>query len=204
MNLELAIVLTVIAAFGAGLWFAVSGRRSEEFESNGSTVVKNSSDMNRDGVRVIPDGLQSVTTYITVDDPAAAVDFYARAFGAVERPGRLTAPDGKVMHTTVSINNTAIMIADELLAEGSAMNSPGPATLGGVSFKLNLFVADAHAAMDQALAAGGELLIPVKKQFYGHLSGRVRDPFGHHWIISTPIEELDSAELVRRFDELFS
>jgi len=203
MNLELAIVLAVIAAFGAGLWYAVSGRRGDVHEPDGSATVKNSTDVRNANIRVVPNGLQTVTTYITVGDTAAAVDFYARAFGAVERPGRLTAPDGKVMHTTININDTAIMIADEYLAEGSAMNSPSPATLGGVPFKLNLFVEDAEAVMDRALAAGGELLIPISEQFHGHRSGRVRDPFGHHWIISTPIEDLDHAELVRRFDKLF-
>jgi len=206
VNLELAITLLVLGAFGTGLWFAVSGRNRNVATSDNSlnNLPEQNMQQEKSAVPVVPNGLQSVTTYITVNDTAAAVDYYTRAFGAVEQPGRLTAPDGMVMHTTITIDDTAIMIADESLAENSPMNSPSPTTLGGVCFKLNLFVGDAQGVVDRAVSAGGELLMPVSEQFFGHLSGRVRDPFGHHWIISTPVDALDHTEISRRFDDLFS
>ncbi len=164
---------------------------------------ENSAGNNTSEPSAITEALTGVMPYITVSDSSAALDFYKRAFGARELPGRLTAPDGTVMHAMFSIGDATIMIADEHLQGDKPMHSPAPPTLGGTTFKLNLYVEDAQAVFDQAVAAGATPLIPVAEQFYGHLSGRVVDPFGHVWIVSTEIEKLDPAEMQRRFQALF-
>ena len=147
----------------------------------------------------VVDVFAGVTAYLTVDDAAAAVAYYGSAFGAVERPGRLTAPNGKIMHTMMDLFGSVIMLADEY----PDMQAFGPTALGGTPVKLNLQVPDAEAVCDSAVAAGGELLIPVAEQFYGHMAGRLRDPFGHLWIITTPIEVLSPEEMQQRFSALF-
>ena len=147
----------------------------------------------------VPTGLAGVTAYLTVDDASAAIDFYEKSFGAIERPGRLESPDGKIMHTTLEIAGTGIMLADEF----PAMEALGPNSLGDTPVKLNLFVDDAAAVVDTAVANGAELLMPVERQFYGHVAARVRDPFGHSWIVSTQVEALTAQEMQDRFQKLF-
>ena len=58
---------------------------------------------------------------------------------------------------------------------------------------------DADAVMRQAVAAGATELRPVKDQFYGDRSGMVLDPFGLSWSIATPVEDVSSDEMQRRF-----
>jgi len=54
----------------------------------------------------------------------------------------------------------------------------------------------------RAVAGGAKLLIPVADQFYGDRSGRLADPFGHLWIVSTHKEDVSPSEMQRRMDEL--
>lgn len=217
-KLELVVVGIVFAGLGLGLWFACrpaqkkasssilrAGPAPEDGVSSDQTSVEHigmNEKHNESGDRGVPRGLHNITPYITVNDTAAALEFYRQAFSAKELPGRLTAPDGNVMHAMFQIGNSVIMIADEMLADGK-MYSPSPSTQGATTFKLNLYVEDAKAVVAQAVDAGAELIIPVAEQFYGHLSGRVVDPFGHIWIISTELEKLTDEEMQRRFSALF-
>jgi PhnB protein len=63
-------------------------------------------------VSPIPAGYHSVTPYLLIGGASSAIDFYARAFGAVEVL-RLTAPDGRIGHAEIRIGDSHIMIADE-------------------------------------------------------------------------------------------
>jgi PhnB protein len=62
---------------------------------------------------------------------------------------------------------------------------------------------DVDAAWERAVAAGAEVLFPLADQFYGERGGRVRDPFGHHWMLSQVIEDLSHDEIERRAQEQF-
>jgi PhnB protein len=66
-----------------------------------------------------------------------------------------------------------------------------------------LYVADADAVFDRAIAAGATELRPLCDQFYGDRSGAVTDPWGHVWSIASRIEEITSEEIQRRFQELY-
>ena len=57
-------------------------------------------------VKPIPEGYHSVTPYLIVRGAADAIEFYKKAFGAVEET-RLPAPDGKVMHAMIRIGGAA-------------------------------------------------------------------------------------------------
>ena len=142
----------------------------------------------------------SVAPYITVVGAAAALDFYARAFRAVESGPRLTAPDGSIVHTEVRIGASTVMMAEHNPDFGTAE----PRSLGGTPVRLALEVEDADATVEAAERAGAKVLIPVGDQFYGYRAGRIEDPFGHVWIVSQLIETLSQEEMQRRLDEMFS
>ena len=141
-----------------------------------------------------------VAPYITVVAAAAALDFYARAFGAVERGPRLTAPDGSIVHAEIRIGTSTVMMAEHNPDFGTAE----PRSLGGTPVRLALEVEDADATVEAATQAGAKVLIPVDDQFYGYRAGRIEDPFGHVWIVSQLIESLSQEEMQRRLDEMFS
>ncbi len=147
----------------------------------------------------VPEGYHSVTPALTVRDAVKAVDFYKRAFGAVELPIRLTDPNGKVLHTELSIGDSLIMLNDESPQVGNL----SPESLGGSAVRIHLYVEDVDALTEQAVAAGAEVVIPVADQFYGDRSGRLQDPFGHLWIVSTRKEDVSADEMQERAATLF-
>jgi len=141
----------------------------------------------------------ALNPYITVKNTAEAIAFYERAFAAKETAGRLTDSTGRVMHAELTIGDSIIMLADEMPEFGNA----SPETLGGTPVVLNLNVEDADAVAKAAEGAGAEVLFPVADQFYGYRSGRLKDPFGHIWVLSQLLEELSDEEMQRRANELF-
>jgi len=140
-----------------------------------------------------------LTPYLVVRDAPAALDFYARAFGAEEQL-RLTDPSGRVGHAHMTIGDSAFMLADEHPEWGAL----GPVTLGGSPVSLHLEVADADAAAARAVEAGATLLRPVEDQFHGNRSGMVADPYGHKWHISQQTETVSAEEMQRRYDKLLA
>jgi PhnB protein len=130
--------------------------------------------------------LPGVTPHLTIRDNRAveAIDFYVRAFGAVES-GRHLADDGKrVMHAHLDINGGALMLNDDFPEMRGGQPSPEPS---GVT--LHIEVADADAAWAKALAAGAEVRFPLDNQFWGQRYGQVADPFGHMWSIGGPLKD---------------
>lgn len=140
------------------------------------------------------------TPYLSVAGAHEAIAFYQVVFDARPTGSMLTGPDGEIMHAELMIGETAIMLSEENKQAGY----PSPATLGDTPVRLMLTVADADATMAAAEAAGAEVLMPAADQFYGDRVGRVRDPFGHVWIISQVIESLLPDEMQRRLDALFA
>ncbi|HKI31361.1 MAG TPA: VOC family protein [Gemmataceae bacterium] len=147
-------------------------------------------------VKAIPDGYHTVTPYLIVKGAAGAIDFYKKAFGATERM-RLADPAGWVGHAEITIGDSAIMLADEVLEMGAR----GPESYGGSPVHIMLYVEDVDALSRRAVAAGATVLRPVKDQFYGDRSGTFADPFGHVWTIATHKEDMAPEEITRRFEE---
>jgi PhnB protein len=147
----------------------------------------------------VPKGFSSVMPALTVRDAVAAIDFYKRAFGAVEVPARLTDPKGKILHAELRIGDSMIFLTDEF----PEFDNLSPESLGGTAVRIALYVEDVDALVDQAVALGAKVLIPVADQFYGDRSGRLLDPFGHQWIVSTHIEDMSPEEMQKRSDALF-
>jgi PhnB protein len=142
--------------------------------------------------------IHEVYPYLRVHNTAAAIDFYARAFGAKEL-FRLTEPSGRIGHAEVKIGPTTVMLSDEY----PEYDIRGPRTLGGTTFSIHLHVGDVDAAFEQAVSAGGSVVRPLQDQFYGERSGTVRDPFGHEWLLGGHLESVTPEEMQRRYTALF-
>ena len=141
--------------------------------------------------------MSSVIPYLCIKDAGRAIDFYKRAFGAVETMARITDSTGRVGHAEIRIGESEIYVADE----HPEMGFVSPTTLGGSHVQFFVTVPDVDAMVRQAVAAGGTLTRPVGDRFYGHRNGEVTDPFGYRWTLSMPIEELSEEELQRRAAE---
>jgi PhnB protein len=146
-------------------------------------------------VEPIPADYPGVTPYLAVDDAAAAIEFYKTGFGATEIM-RLPGPDGKIGHAEVKIGNAIVMIADE----HPDADHRSPKTLGGSAVKLHMYVENVDSFFENAVAAGAKVLMPIADQFYGDRSGRLEDPFGHIWLVSTHIEDVSPEEMQKRMD----
>lgn len=148
-------------------------------------------------VQAIPAGYHNITPYLMVRNAAAAIDFYKKAFNAVELM-RFPGPGGKIMHAEVKIGDSPVMLADEMPEEGHV----GPQTLGGVGVSMMLYVEDVDTRFAQAIAAGATIKRPVEDQFYGDRTGTLVDPFGHVWSIGTHKEDVSMDELQQRMAKL--
>ena len=142
-------------------------------------------------VKAIPDGMHSLTPHLVCRDAAAAIDFYGRAFGAIER-FRLPAPNGKIVHACVQIGDSQLFLVDEMPEHGAL----GPQALKGTPVTIHLQVEDADAAFACAMRAGAMVTMPLADMFWGDRYGQVVDPFGHHWSIATHLREVSREEMV--------
>ncbi len=148
-------------------------------------------------VKPIPDGYSTVTPYLIVDDAAGALEYYKNAFGGVEIM-RMDWGEGMIGHAEMMIGDSRIMLASEF----PSMGAVGPKTVGGTPVMLAVYVEDVDAVFAKALELGGTEVRPLENQFYGDRSGMVCDPFGHHWSLSTHVEDVPPDELARRSEAM--
>jgi len=144
-------------------------------------------------VKPIPEGYHSVTPYLIIRGAAEAIEFYKKAFGAVEL-FRFPSPDGKVGHAEIKIGDSPIMLADEY----PPMGYKGPQSIGGSPVSLMIYVEDVDTIYNQAVTAGAAVKEALQDKFYGDRTGTLVDPFGHVWHISTHKEDVSMEEMVRR------
>ena len=144
-------------------------------------------------VKPIPEGYQTITPYLLVRNAAAAMDYYTKAFGAVEVE-RYAMPDGRIMHADMKIGDSHFMLADENPEAGFV----GPETIGGTTFGMALYVDNVDEVFNRAIEAGGQVQRALANQFYGDRNGTLTDPFGHKWTVSTHVEDVTPEEMERR------
>jgi PhnB protein len=135
----------------------------------------------------------SVSPHLVVDDGAAAIDFYVKAFDAVEL-GRLPGPDGKLMHAALQINGATVMLNDDF-PEYNDGKSSTPTALGGTPVTIHLTVTDVDTKFQRAVDAGATVVAPLQDQFWGDRYGVLRDPFGHQWSLGQPVREVSPEEI---------
>jgi PhnB protein len=139
----------------------------------------------------------SATPRLCVKDAAAAIEFYKKAFGAVETL-RLNGPGPKIGHAQIVIGNALVTLSDEFPDFGAL----SPQSIGGCPVQIQLHVPDVDALVARAVEAGAKIVRPVADQFYGDRSGHIADPFGYTWIISTHKEVVSAEEMQRRMDAM--
>lgn len=146
--------------------------------------------MNAQRVKPIPDGMHTVTPQLICAGAAEAIEFYTRAFNAVE-VGRMPGPDGKLLHAMIRIGDSAIMLVDEFPELGAF----GPKMPMGSPVNIHLYVPDIDSFFQQAVKAGAKVTMPPQDMFWGDRYGQLEDPFGHHWSVATHIRDVEPEEM---------
>ncbi|MGH8549639.1 MAG: VOC family protein [Methylococcales bacterium] len=146
--------------------------------------------MNTQQEKPISKLMHTVTPHIVCAGVADAIEFYKKAFNAVEMI-RLPGPQGKLIHACIQIGDSAVMLADEMPDWGSL----GPKSLKGTSVSIHLQVEDADAVFEQAVNAGAKIRMPMGDMFWGDRYGMLEDPFGHQWSVATHVRDVSLDEM---------
>src|SRR5688572_21168133 len=110
----------------------------------------------------VPKGMHTVTPHLVCDGAADAIEFYKKAFGAVEMM-RVPGPNGRLMHGAVKIGDSMVMLVDECPEWGAL----GPVALKGTPVTIHLQVEDADALFERAVKAGATVVMPIEDAFWG-------------------------------------
>jgi len=133
-----------------------------------------------------PARLRSLTPYLAIHDPAAAIDWYSEVFGAELLGEPIVMDDGRIGHAELRIGDAVMMLAGEFPEE----DHRSPLTLGGGSVAIQVYVPDSAATYALAVERGATPLRPIGEH-YGARGGVLRDPFGHRWFVQTQLEADD-------------
>ncbi len=106
------------------------------------------------------------------------IEFYIKAFGAIELR-RWTNEDGSIHVAELSIDGAVFHLHEESLTSGSF----SPERYNGTTTTIGLFVTDVDSIMSKAIAAGAIETSAAQDYDYGYRQGKIKDPFGHTWII---------------------
>jgi PhnB protein len=128
-----------------------------------------------------PEGYTTIAPWVVTDDTGALLDFVAAAFDGVES-GRVVVEDGSIGHAEIRVGDT-VLLAFDRRPEWPVM----PALL-------RVFVADADAAMARAVEAGARVVTEASTNAWGARGGRVRDPFGNIWWVTSQVETVSEEE----------
>ena len=148
-------------------------------------------------VQPIPKGYSSITPYLAIRGAAEAIEFYKKAFGAMELM-RMPGPAGKLGHVEIKVGDSKVMLADE----SEQMNFLGPQARGGTPVHIHVYVKDVDATVAKAVELGAKMMRQVQDMFYGDRTGAIEDPFGHFWHIATHVRDVSMAEMKRAAAEM--
>jgi PhnB protein len=148
-------------------------------------------------VKPIPEGFHTLTPHLTVRDAKAAIDFYQKALSAQVLQVSHT-PNGKVMHASLRIGDSVLMLNDEFPEWGGAL-APRGETPG---FAIHIYVDNVDKLFAQAVAAGAVVKMPLMDQFWGDRYGHILDPFGFRWSLGTHVRDVSPEEMERAQQEM--
>lgn len=135
----------------------------------------------------------ALSPHLVVGDAAAAIDFYIKAFDAVEL-GRVPGPDGRLIHAALRVNGFTVMLNDDF-PETCGGKSMTPKSLGGTPVTIHLTVTEVDAKFQRAVDAGATVVAALEDQFWGDRYGVLEDPFGHRWSLGQPVREVSMEEI---------
>ena len=147
-------------------------------------------------MKSIPEGYHTVTPNLTFKDARKALEFYKNAFGAVETFVML-GPGGKgLMHASVKIGNSNVMLGDERPGAGArGVESTG----SPVAFYV--YVENSEAAFKKAVSSGAAVVLPMQDSYWGDRIGTVKDPFGFSWTFATHTKDISKDEIAKAAEE---
>ncbi|MDB5923131.1 MAG: glyoxalase/bleomycin resistance protein/dioxygenase [Betaproteobacteria bacterium] len=148
-------------------------------------------------VKPVPDAMHTVTPHLICAGAADAIEFYKKAFKAVEE-SRLPGPQGRLMHAMIRIEGSAVMLVDEMPECGAL----GPRSLKGSPVTIHLYVEDVDAFVRRAVDAGAKITMPVADMFWGDRYGKLEDPFGHHWSVATHVRDVSPEEMQKAMQKM--
>ena len=141
----------------------------------------------------MPEEPKGVIPHFTVNDGAAALEFYKKAFGATERM-RMPAPGDKVGHAELEIGDSLVMLSDQF----PDMGILDAKTIGNTPVSIVVYVEDVDKVFASALEAGAKQVEAVEDKFYGDRAGTLEDPWGHRWNVMTHVEDVSPEEMEKR------
>ena len=147
--------------------------------------------------KAIPEGYHSITPHLVVNNGVDAIEFYKRAFGAVEEY-RYNDPENKsIIYVKLRIGDSPILLSEEF-PNTEKIGCRSPKTIGGSSVTIHIFTEDVDKLFNQAISAGATTIFPVTDMFWGDRYGQLVDPYGHFWSIATHKEDLSDDEIRSR------
>ena len=129
-----------------------------------------------------PDGHQSVSPYLIVTDAEATIRFLKDVFGAKEILRHTSSEGSRIMHAEVRLDDSVIMIADQV-------KDAWPATPS----HLHVYVPDVDATYALALSHWATPLKDPVQEGDEDKRGGFRDPWGTSWWIGTRQETVQRA-----------
>jgi PhnB protein len=137
--------------------------------------------------------------HLIVNGAAKAVDFYKKAFGAVE-VSRVPEPGGgtRLMHAELKIGDATLFLCDDFPEHcGGVSSAPKPGA--PVPITLHMDVTNCDGAMDRAITAGATVKMPASDMFWGDRYGQITDPFGHAWSFAHRLTAEQAAAAAKAF-----
>jgi PhnB protein len=129
--------------------------------------------------------IREVYPYLCVRGGAAAIEFYQKAFGAEEIFRMADPENGRIGHAELKLGPVTLMLADE----HPELGIHSPLAFGGSGTTIHLHVDDVDALAKRALQAGATMVREPADYSHGERQCRLRDPFGHEWLLGHEIEK---------------
>lgn len=138
-----------------------------------------------------------MTPYLVINGAAKAIDFYKAAFDAKEID-RAPMPDGTLLHATIQIGDSIIMMSDEF----PGADTKAPTSIGTTTANLHIYSNDVDTLWNRAIQAGAKPRMALENQFWGERYGKLQDPFGHIWSVSMVIKMTEQEKEEKRLAAL--
>ncbi len=135
----------------------------------------------------MPAPTPGIVPHLIISGGIKAIDFYQKAFGAIEVERAVNDDGLRLDHAELTIGASRIFLADDF-PEMCGSKSRTPKALGGTPCVLHQYVPDCDAAIAKAAAAGATVVMPAEDMFWGDRYGQVEDEFGHVWSFGTPLK----------------
>ena len=136
----------------------------------------------------IRDGFHAITPYLFAQGASRLIEFISAAFEG-ELIFQQKRPDGAIMHATMQIGDSMLMLAD-----------PTP-EFGPMPTSIYLYVTDCDAVYHRALSSGGVPVFAMMTLPSGQRYGGIKDPCGNIWWVATQVEDVSPDEQERRWKE---